>query len=80
MPRKRMQSLNFLERFRGKVNKINRYSGLMGVLNGNSHRYEKDQEHSRVSATRSVKTIEHTTHIYSKTKRYLLHSIDRTQD
>ncbi len=44
MPKRRAHSVNFLEKFRGKVTRVDRHSGIMGALRGHSRRYDTMEE------------------------------------
>lgn len=56
MPRK-AESLNFLQKFKGKLNRVDRHSGILGVLFGKSQRYQSIDHSINTSITNS-RTIE----------------------
>lgn len=57
MPRK-AESLNFLEKFKGKLNRVDRHSGILGVLYGKSQRYQSIAAHSINTSIANSRTIE----------------------
>lgn len=57
MPRK-AESLNFLEKFKGKLNRVDRHSGILGVLYGKSQRYQSIADRSINTSITNSRTIE----------------------
>jgi hypothetical protein len=45
MPRRKASNMNFLERFKGKVNKVDRYGVIHAVLDGRSLQYHSLENH-----------------------------------
>ncbi len=62
MPRRKASNMNFLERFKGKVNKVDRYGVIHAVLDGRSLQYHSLENH------RTNISIRDQSHSNSRTK------------